>query len=75
MLTQISSDPAQGGDGTLYVVDGLKAWALNNDATRVALEAIGVLNAPGDGSFGHVFNVHPATIELFDKQGTLELID
>jgi hypothetical protein len=75
MMTQIYSDPAQGGDGTLYVIDGLQAWPLNNDATRVALEAVGVLAPPGDGSFGHVYKVHPATIELFDKQPVLELTD
>jgi hypothetical protein len=66
MMIQILSDPAQGGDGSLYVCLGPYCWALNADADRIALEQTGTLK-PGAKA------VHPATIDIYDYQGVLEM--
>jgi hypothetical protein len=65
MAIQMMSDPAQGGDGTVYMCFGPWAWAFSSDAIRQAMEQTGTLK-PG------IAKVHPATINGYDYQGILE---
>lgn len=65
MGIQIMSDPAQGGDGSVYGVWGYEAWAFSDDAIRQAMESLGVLK-PG------IARVHPATVNGFVYRGVIE---
>lgn len=65
MAIQMMSDPAQGGDGTVYMMFGPWCWAFSDDAIRVAFEQTGTLK-PG------ILKVHQATINGYDYQGVLE---
>jgi hypothetical protein len=65
MAIQMMSDPAQGGDGTVYMMFGPWSWAFSDDAIRRAMESTGTLK-PG------IAKVHPATINGYDYQGILE---
>jgi hypothetical protein len=65
MAIQMMSDPAQGGDGTVYMMFGPWSWAFSDDALRRAMESTGTLK-PG------IAKVHQATINAYDYQGVLE---
>jgi len=58
IMKKALNDPAQGGNGTLYVYNEFgDCWALRRDDTRVALESLGILEK------GEPARVHPNTFD------------
>jgi hypothetical protein len=67
MLQQALSDPAQSGNGTLYVyAPNGDCWALRNDSTRQMLIDIGILKNMKP------LLVHPNTFQLLHMKGIWE---
>lgn len=67
MMTKALSDPQQGGNGTLYVLDDLgQCWALRSDTTRQVLEALGKLDPAAPAL------VHPNTFSVLHYCGLWE---